>query len=222
MIHHHTRGYVLVVLYPSDMKEVSSWNKPLLTLNNITCRVMQHWAVTCEVPVIKSLKLHQLNHPKSFCMRASAKYLTCNCKLYWWGSSAEYHISAPQVIKAQLICGACHQCPLQPQPHEAEWWLSLLHLIKKLPVCDCIIITPQLYLAACSVVLPRPVVKQHHLIQRMMLFNLSSASPSRVITCSAPACHQHNVINNNYKSTNMMNAYWNSDTPAGNDFFPKS
>lgn len=86
----------------------------------------------------------------------------------------------------------------------------------------CIIIILRLYLPAISVVLPRPVLIRHHLIQQMMLFNLSSSSPSRVITCSAPACHQHNVINNNYKSANMINAYWNSDAQAGNDLFPKS
>lgn len=86
----------------------------------------------------------------------------------------------------------------------------------------CIIIILWLYLAGFSVVVPRPVVKQHHLIRQMMLFNLSSASPSRVITCSAPACHQPDVINNNYKSTNMINTYWNSSAQAGNDFLPKS
>lgn len=86
----------------------------------------------------------------------------------------------------------------------------------------CIIIILWLYLAVFSAVVPRPVVKQHHLIQQMMLFNLSSAWPSRVITCSAPACHRHNVINNNYKSTNMINTYWNGSTQAGNDFFPNS
>lgn len=77
------------------------------------------------------------------------------------------------------------------QQHKDKWWLSLPHLIKKLPACGS---SYNNYTESLSpsgrLFFLWPLVKQRHLIRQMMLFNLPSAAPpSWAITCRAPSCH---------------------------------